>query len=299
MLHKIEKHDRIRLFSFFLPLLFALPMHGEGLVSENIHALQVAELRTRIEYDKTWENKYTLKIDEEVRTILGGRSELSEACYESGRRTMGTPLEEGRVAAYFERSYTTLTFTYQPTGYVTMSAGYTFKLYGDRGWSDPKKFIRHRFFAFVIPQLRVGDWKLSLRERLDLDYRADSLDHDEKKNAELSLRSRLRVDYTMPHKPLRFYVMTEFHNTLNVPTDYLNRYATNRTVGHYGQYLSYILPEAGMRWQISDHNYLYVYYRFAYSYSRDVQIDRTVSEVELQHNVTYKHIVGLTYQFSN
>lgn len=299
MFHIIEKHDKKRLFSFFLPFLLVSPVNAEGLVSENIHASHVVELRTKIEFDKTWQNKYTLKVDEEVRSILGGSYVLSEAEYESGRRVTGMLKEEGAVPAYFEKSYTTLTFTYQPIDYLSLSGGYTLKLYGDKGWSDPKKFIRHRFFVSVTPQVSIGDWKLSLRERLDVDYRADSLDQDERKNAELSLRSRLRVDYTMPHKPLRFYVMTELHNTLNVPTDYLNKYATNKTIRHYGQYIRYVRPEVGMRWQVNDHNYLYFYYRFAYSYSRDVQIDKVASEVELMHNVTYKHIIGLTYQFSN
>lgn len=299
MFHIIEKHDKIRLLSFFLPFLTVLTVDAEGLVSENIHASHVVELRTKIEYDKTWKDKYTLEIDEEVRSILGGSYVESEADYESNRRVAGMLLNEGTVPAYFEKSYTTLTFTYQPIDYLSLGGGYTLKLYGDKDWSDPKKFIRHRFFFSVIPQVSIGDWKLSLRERVDLDYRADSLDQDERKNAELSLRSRLRVDYTMPHKPLRFYVMTELHNTLNVPTDYLNRYATNNTIRHYGQYIRYVRPEVGMRWQINDHNYLYFYYRFAYSYSRDVQIDKEVSEVELMHNVTYKHIIGLTYQFSN
>lgn len=281
-----------------LLVMTASSLSAQELKSDSYQIKHVAELRTKVEFNKTWFDKLSLGIDEEVRTVLGGSCSLSETSYSGGRPSPSSSLLEKKdIPAAFSKSYTTVSLTYRPLDYLALGGGYTLKLYGDKGWSDPKEFLRHRFFFFLTPQVKINQWKLSLRERLEIDCRADSVNLNEKKNTELALRSRLRVDYTMPDKPLRFHVMTEITNTLNVPTDYLNQYATTADIPHYGQYISYVRPEVGIRWRLDRTNYLHFYYRFDYHYSRDVNITRKEANVELTHLSSYKHIIGIAYEF--
>ena len=277
----------------------ALSLWADEAIEETTNTKHEMELRTRIEFDKTWKGKYTLKVDEEVRSILVGSTAQYDAGYAFGQFVQGTPVGKGAIEPYFEKSYTTVSFSYKPIDYVSLGCGYTLKLYGDKGWTDPNKFIRHRFFFFVTPQVKLGQWKIALRERFEVDYRSDSVDREEKQNAELSLRSRLRVDYTIPNKPLRLHLMMEVRNMLNVPTDYLNQCATRAGLPQYRQYVNFIHPELGLRWQIAENHSLHFYYRFSYIYSRDVDIDRELLSAQVEHNVTYRHTVGITYQFGN
>ncbi len=297
----IEKMKRInyKLLLALLGLVSTLSMWADEAVEEQTNVNQEVELRTRIEFDKTWKSKYTLEVDEEVRTILGSSSTQYDSGYAFGQVMQGAPMAQSTIEPYFEKSYTTVSFSYKPIDYLSLGCGYTLKLYGNKGWTDPSKFIRHRFFCFVTPQVRLGQWKIALRERLDIDYRSDSVDRAEKQNTELSLRSRLRVDYTLPNKPLRLHLMLEVKNMLNIPTDYLNQCATRAGLPQYGQYVNYMHPELGLRWQIAENHSLNFYYRFSYIYSRDVDINRELLTAQVEHNATYRHIVGITYQFGN
>lgn len=284
----------------FIALLLTLavcPLYAQELKSDSSRHIHNVELRMKAEFNKTWKGKYSLGINEEIRTILGGNYTMEETAYEAGKIVNTTPSYTGKVPASFSKSYTTISFSYNPIDYFALGGGYTLKLYGDKGWDDPNEFIRHRVFFYLTPQIKINQWKLSLRERLDIDMRTDSVNPNEKKNTELSLRSRLRVDYTMPNKPLRFHLMTEIFNTLNVPVDYLNTYAVGQNIRHYGQYVSYVRPEFGVRWRLDRTNYLHFYYQFAYHYERDINITKKAANVELVHKSTYKHIIGITYEF--
>ncbi|HCS88295.1 MAG TPA: hypothetical protein DIW30_07885 [Bacteroidales bacterium] len=283
---------------FALLAMTASSLAAQELKSDDYQVKHKAEFRIKAEFNKTWFDKLSLGIDEEVRTVLGGSGSLSETSYSGGKPSPSSSLLEKKdIPAAFSKSYTTVSLTYRPLDYLALGGGYTLKLYGDKGWNDPKEFLRHRLFFFLTPQVKINQWKISLRERLDIDFRADSVNLNEKKKTEFALRSRLRVDYTMPDKPLRFHIGTEIVNTLNVPTGYLNQYATTADIPHYGQYISYVRPEVGIRWRLDRTNYLHFYYRFDYHYSRDVNITHKGANVELTHNSTYKHIIGIAYEF--
>ena len=79
-----------------------------------------------------------------------------------------------------------------------MSAGYVLKLYGNQGWNDVNKYLRHRVNIDATGQVSLGSWKLSLRERLMMDARADEIDSREKNALDLVLRSRLQAVYNIP-----------------------------------------------------------------------------------------------------
>lgn len=254
-------------------LLFApAAAKAQEIVSNGTVTEQNAELRIAAAYKHSFNHGLGLSVDEEIRACLGGTS-----------------------AAAFTRSYTTLALDYEPIPYLNLALGYTFKLYGDKGWTDPGEYIRHRAFLNVTGQVKINRWKLSLRERLLVDCRTDSVNPNEKNAIDLTMRHRLQASYSMFSRPLRFHAGIEFANTLNAPADYLNACGT----AQYGQYLTHIRPEIGMRWRIDKRNSLSLSYRFDYGYKRDLNIKRKSGNVELTNAYKYNHIIILAYEFNH
>lgn len=193
-------------------------------------------------------------------------------------------LEEEIRSAPTHRSHTTIGLGYNPIQYLSLSAAYVLKLYGDQGWADVNKFLRHRVNLDVTGQVSLGQWKLSLRERLMMDARADEIDLSEKNRVDYVLRSRLQAAYAIPNQPLSIVGKMEVFNTLNAK--------------YFGQYINELRPEIGLQWKVNKHNTLGLAYRYNYIYSRSIDMLNS-GKVALEHEYKHKHVILLTYKFSN
>ena len=131
-------------------------------------------------------------------------------------------IEEELRSAPSHRSHTTVGLTYSPISYLNIYAAYTLKLYGDQGWSDVDKYLRHRANLLITGQVKLGQWNLSLREGVMLDARCDEIDRREKNAVDFTLRSRLQAVYAIPKTPISIVGKFELLNTLNAPVDYIN-----------------------------------------------------------------------------
>lgn len=201
-------------------------------------------------------------------------------------------LEEEIRSAPSHRSHTTIALGYAPIEYFNIYAGYTVKLYGNQGWTDPNKFIRHRANILFTGQVKLSQWNLSLREGVMLDARADKIDTREKNVVDFTLRSRLQAVYSIPKTPLSIVGKFEILNTLNAPVEYINTITSSTD---YGQYISELRPELGLQWKIDKKNTLSLAYRYNYIYGRDINILDS-GDVELSHSYTVKHLMLLTYK---
>ena len=193
-------------------------------------------------------------------------------------------LEEEIRSAPTHRSHTTIGLGYNPIQYLSLSAAYVLKLYGDQGWADVNKFLRHRVNLDVTGQVSLGQWKLSLRERLMMDARADEIDLSEKNRGDYVLRSRLQAAYAIPNQPLSIVGKMEVFNTLNAK--------------YFGQYINELRPEIGLQWKVNKHHTLSLAYRYNYIYSRSIDMLNS-GKVALEHEYKHKHVILLTYKFSN
>ena len=201
-------------------------------------------------------------------------------------------LEEEIRSAPSHRSHTTIALGYAPIEYFNIYAGYTVKLYGNQGWTDPNKFIRHRANILFTGQVKLSQWNLSLREGVMLDARADKIDTRETNTVDFTLRSRLQAVYSIPKTPLSIVGKFEILNTLNAPVEYINTITSSTD---YGQYISELRPELGLQWKIDKKNTLSLAYRYNYIYGRDINILDS-GDVELSHSYTVKHLMLLTYK---
>ena len=207
-------------------------------------------------------------------------------------------IEEEIRSAPTHRSHTTLALGYSPIEYLNVYAGYTLKLYGNQGWTDPNKYLQHRANFLITGQVKLGQWNLSLREGVMLDGRTGKVDKRVKNQVDFTLRSRLQAVYSIPETPLGIVGKFEILNTLNAPVKYLNEVHTLKydEAKEYGQYISELRPELGLQWKINKKHSLTLSYRYNYLYDRGIQIEENTGNIRLTNKYTTKHLILLSYK---
>lgn len=200
--------------------------------------------------------------------------------------------EEEIRSAPSHRAHTTVALGYTPIPYLNIYAGYTLKLYGNQGWTDPNKYLQHRANILLTGQVKLGQWNLSLREGVMLDARAGEVDTRVKNQVDFTLRSRLQAVYSIPETPLGIVGKFEILNTLNAPVAYINQIANKS----YGQYISELRPELGLQWKINKQHSLTLTYRYNYLYDRGIKIDDNTGNATLTNKYTTKHLILLAYK---
>lgn len=240
-----------------------------------------------------------INITEKDTAIITPETHLFATFVKSFKHGLSLTIEEEIRSAPSHRAHTTVGLTYAPIQYINIYAAYTLKLYGDQGWSDVDKYLRHRANLLVTGQVKLGQWNLSLREGVMLDARCDEVDQREKNQVDFTLRSRLQAVYSIPETPLGIVGKFEILNTLNAPVSYLNETIEFRGNGEkeYGQYISELRPEVGLQWKINKQHSLTLTYRYNYLYDRGISIDDNTGDVTLTNKYTTKHLMLLAYKF--
>ena len=153
-------------------------------------------------------------------------------------------------APIVDMSYTSIGLNYKPHPRIALLGAYEFQyLYGGE--------MRHRLKLMVTPNVKINDYlTASIRERFQMTYSMENMSYD------WLLRSRLRLDGSIPNTPLYPYAYIEMYSPLQKnPTSYVDTFA-------YG---------VGLDWVVDDNNILGIYYEFSHS------ID------------SYYHLLGLAY----
>ena len=240
---------------------------------------QTVQLRVGADFTKKWKCGVRLSIGEELRFNL----------YDVGTGTNAKSLPiDTTYGASFAKSYTTLALAYAHPDfpYLKIDAGYTLRLLGNKGFSDPNKFLRHRVFLGLTGSYKTDLAKIYLRERFVCDMRTDSVNVLEKSKYAWTLRSRLGAEFTVPGKPLKPYLWAELDNTLNAP-EYRQRN------GH--QFISAVRAQAGLKWRLTKLSSLDFYYRFQYGYDRDINITKGKGYIQLTEEKSFLHAIGIAY----
>ena len=262
-----------RLIGIVFVALLAMPLMAVEVKEDTTETVQYVELRASAKFTKEFRYGLSLSLEEMIRARL----------FETDK------------SAYFRASQTTLAFGYEPIQYFKLETGYTLRLLGYKGWNDPNEFIRHRAYLGVSGKYKYGNWRFSLRERVYMNCRTDSVNRYERNPIALELAHRLRVGYYIPGRPVQVYGEAELINTLNRPTEYLNYYIKNE---HFGQYISAVKCEIGTRWRLDKRNWLSLSYRFDYLYDRDLNITAKKGNIELTRRHSFGHVITLAYDLN-
>ena len=263
-------------------VLCPLSLHAWDYSATGATTEQSVQLRTGAEFTKKWNNGLQLSLGEELRFDLFDQLSGTTAKSTSADSTLG---------AAFNKSYTTVSLAYAHPqfNYLKIDAGYTLRLFGRKGWSDPNEFLRHRVFFGLTGTYRTDVAKIYLRERVVCDMRTDSVNLLERNKNNWLLRSRVGTEFIVPGKPVKPYLWVELENTLNVP-EYQQKN------GH--QFISHVRTQAGVKWRLTKLSSLDFYYRFQYGYDRNINITKSKSLIQLTEETSYLHAIGISYNLN-
>lgn len=268
-----------RLLVAVTALLLAIPAYAWEYSSTGATTEQIVQLRMAADFTKKWDNGLRLGLSEELRFNLMDNVSGTNAKSESADASYG---------ASWRKSYTTIALGYSHPNakYLKVDAGYTLRLFGNKGFTDPNEYIRHRVFFGVTGSLKTKYAKLYIRERVLCDMRTDSVNLQEQSQYAWFLRSRIGADFKVRTQPIKPYLYLELENTLNAP-----EYQQNN--GH--QFISQVRTQAGVTWRITKMSSLDFFYRFQYGYERDINITKKKGNIQLTEEKSFLHAIGITY----
>jgi len=210
----------------------------------------------------------------------------AEADYRISRGFHLSVSEEIRLGGrnIMDRSHTQLGISYKINDYLKVGGAYTaIAAYKDdvtilednstmtRYWYD----WRHRVSGYVMGSFKAGQWKFSLRERIQGTYRTRELNNLQDPQMEWVLRSRLKVAYKCRTVPLEPYAYFEPRLVLNgakwseesVTPEFENAVF----LGHKDVYFNRLRGAVGVEWRLARRHSLDFY--CLYDRLRDKEID--------------------------
>ena len=227
-----------------------------------------------------------------------------------GRKWEFTWNEQARLhnnLANFDKIISSVGFGYKPWKFLKLEAQYGFvnertsKTDNDTGIKTIDWQIRHRLNFDVTGSVRLGAVKLSLRERVRVQFRADSVNKYEHPNPEITLRSRLKGAVDLRNGRWEPYAFAEVYTTLNAPAAVVN-YLNSPL--KYSNYINRVRLGLGTEMKLSNSSKLDFYYmvHFNRSYearykgiSKDPTNDGDLKSWKLEKKCA--HVIGIDYKF--
>ena len=209
--------------------------------------------------------------------------------------------------ANFDKVVSSVGFGYKPWKFLKLEAQYGFvnertsKTDNDTGYKTIDWQIRHRLNFDATGSVRLGNVKLSLRERVRVQFRGDSVNKYERPNPEITLRSRLKGAVDLRNGRWEPYAFAEVYTTLNA-VGVVNNYL--REPIRYANYINRVRLGLGTEMKLSNSSKLDFYYmvHFNRSYearykgiSKDPANDGDLKSWKLEKKCV--HVIGIDYKF--
>ncbi len=160
---------------------------------------------------------------------------------------------------------------------------------------------RHQANVDVTGSYKIGRVKLSLRERVRFNFRADSVNKYEHANPFVTLRSRLKAAYDIRQCRWEPYAAVELYTTLNARNAVPN-YKNYEMA--YKQYISRLRFTLGTEFKINNYHRLDIYYHFHMNQAYDARYKGNNAKPENQGNLKSWtnekqncHVIGIDYKF--
>jgi hypothetical protein len=190
--------------------------------------------------------------------------------------------------------------SYKVNPYLKLGGGYIFidKLKTSGAWSP-----RHRFYVDVTGGIRAGDWRFSLRERLQLTHRnADDMNVFQTNPNSLMLKSRFKVQYK-GFQSVSPYAYVELRNVFNDPACTAKYNGTTFSdyvfTGYTDAYVNRLRGALGLEWKLSKQHALD--FTLLGDYCYDKVIDTNAEGTKLK-SITFERAfntnICIGYKFS-
>ena len=216
--------------------------------------------------------------------------------------SLGEELRAMQSLRSFDRAMTSLGVEWGAFKHFDVGVGYTL-INALKTPSDAAPYMggpRHRAYVNAEYTLPLGNFRLSLRERVQCTWRTDSVNVAEKANPSLVLRSRLKLSYKCVRAPLVPYAYFELYNTLNAPYVSLDGLSGAASGASLQNYVCRYRAGAGLKYRFNRHTSLSAYYTFDDDINYDVNITRGKGKVNrVVRETQLRHIIGveLTHRF--
>ena len=219
----------------------------------------------------------------------------------------------------FSRYQGTVGVSYKLNNYLKTAASYTFIENKKTKDSTDIWKLRHRFTFDITGSYRIGDFKLSLRERFQVTHRTDDVNkYEDNKNAGV-LRSRFMAQYKglSDWTP---YAYVDVRNTLNAPK-WSYTFDDNKGIfysspemdnthidttnfqGNKDVYINRVRLGLGAEWELSKQHSFDFFVLYDFCYDRDIDVRKKSKKYRNNlSSVTYvksQNIsIGVGYKFS-
>ena len=212
--------------------------------------------------------------------------------------------EELRLKDHFGtvgRSQTTLGLSYKVNKMFKMGAGYIFI---DRQNSAGEWKLRHRFYVDGRVLFRFGDWRLSVKERLQLTHRDVGNAYQSNPNS-LALKSRLKVSYNR-WTSWTPYAYFELRNVFNDPSckatwSTVSEAYSNYSFGGYDDaYINRLRGCLGAEWKINKQHGLDFSLLGDYNYDKEIDTNKEGTKLKAltwERKLRFNLCVGYRFSF--
>ena len=191
--------------------------------------------------------------------------------------------------------------SYKLDNIFKVGGGYLFidKMNSAGEWKD-----RHRFYVDGTATFRYGDWRFSLKEKLQLTYREYNNTYENNPYS-LALKSRIKVSY----KGLDDwtpYGAVEVRNVFNDPTcsatynTATGKYTNYQFTGYNDAYFNRVRGTLGTEWKISKQHSLDFYLLGEYTYEKVLDVEKdgpTLRSLTYDQNFNAALCVGYVFSF--
>lgn len=190
-----------------------------------------------------------------------------------------------------DKVVSSLGVNYKPLSFLKLGAEYCFvNDHETGGWN-----IKHRLNLDVTGSYSAGRVKLSLRERVRLQFRSDSVNRYEKPDPLVTLRTRLKAAYDIRQSHWDPYAYVELYTTLNAPAPVANYL---EDAFSHDNYINRVRVALGAEYKINDRNKLDFYYMV--HFNREYKARYNASNGHMQEWSLLKdcsHVFGIDYNF--
>lgn len=210
-------------------------------------------------------------------------------------------LRTEKALSKIDRHQASLGLTYKFNDWLKGGLSYTFfDRYGtNAGWQP-----RHRASAFLTFGYKVGDWRFSLREMVQLTHKTEDLNAFQEVRNPLTLKSRFKIQYK-GFANLEPYAYFELKNVFNDPVCSATYNSSTATYSNYSflgygdTYICRYRGALGLEWKIDKHNALEFYGLFDYHYDKNIDTNAAGTRLKsLTWDRTFNTTVGIGYKFS-
>ena len=191
-------------------------------------------------------------------------------------------------------------FSYKINKVFKVGAGYVFieKMNSSSEWKP-----RHRFYVDGMATLRSGDWRFSVKERLQLTHRDVNNTYQTNPNS-IALKSRFKASYK-GHPSLTPYGYVELRNVFNDPACSATwstpslAYTDYSFKGYTDAYINRVRGSLGTEWKINKQNALDFFLLADYCYDKDIDTNAEGTKLKsLTYDQAFNMGIGIGYQFS-